>query len=266
MTCNGGAFVGEMYAQRQMVRAMTCSPPTVDNPDNIVTLKYKLPHFFKALRADVPARIVAIGSSSTAGRGDDVVPYPARLEMYLRWEYQARFPPQFRLDVLNRGRGGEEAPEERQRFKADIFDLKPALVIWQVGTNAVFHNYDIKKVAEEIGQGLDQLSGQEFDVILLDSQYVTAMLRDDKADASEQMMSLIAAAADKAKVNLFRRWALMRHWHIHNGVALADMIDPDDKQDQLHQNDWSTMKFSRALFDTIKDVLTKMDLCSSLGS
>src|SRR5262249_8793701 len=154
-------------------------------------------------------------------------------------------------------KGGQEAPEERQRFKADIFDLKPALVIWQVGTNAVFSNYDIKKVAEEIGRGLDEVSGQGFDVILMDSQYVTAMLRDDKADASEQMMSLIAAAADKAKVNLFRRWALMRHWHIHNGVALADMIDPDDKQDQLHQNDWSTMKVSRALFDAIKDVLTK---------
>ena len=30
------------------------------------------------------------------------------------------------------------------------------------------------------------------------------------ADASERMMALIAASADKGKVNLFRRWALMR--------------------------------------------------------
>jgi len=243
---------------------MTFSPPAIDFPDNIVALKYKLPHFFEARRANGPLRIVAIGSSSTSGRGDDVVPYPARLEMYLRWEYQARFP-EMRLDILNRGKIQQEAPEELKRFERDVFDLKPALVIWQVGTNAVFHNYDIDKVAEDIADGLDQLSRQECDVILMDSQYVTAMLLDDKVDASEQMMSLIAAAASRAKVNLFRRWALMRHWHIHKGVALADMIDPDDTQDRLHQNDWSTMQVSQALFGAIRDMLTKMDQCLSLG-
>ncbi len=239
-----------------MVSAMTYSPPAVDIPDGLVTFKYELPHFFKALHANGSVRIVAMGSSSTSGRGDDVVPYPARLEMYLRWEYQARFP-EMRLDVLNRGKIQQEAPEELLRFKPDIFDLKPALVIWQVGTNAVFHNYNIKKVAEDIGKGLDQLSGQEFDVMLMDSQYVTAMLLDNRVDASEQMMSLIAAAADKAKVNLFRRWALMRHWHIHNNVALGDMIDPID-QDQLHQNDWSTMEVSKALLTAIKKVYQAM--------
>ena len=266
MTCNGTQFDGEMSLQRQMVRAMIHSPPVVDSPDSLVTFKYELPHFFEALHGDAPVRIVAMGSSSTAGRGDDVVPYPSRLEMYLRWEYQARFP-HMRLDVLNRGKGGQEATEELQRFKTDIIDLKPALVIWQVGTNAVFHNYDIKKVAEDISKGLDELSGKGFDVLLMDSQYVTAMLRDDKIAASEQMMSLIAVAADKAepKVNVFRRWALMRHWNIHNNVALADMIDPIDP-DKLHQNAWSTMEVSKAWFGAIKDVFTKMDWSSSGNS
>jgi hypothetical protein len=241
--------------QRQMVHAMTYSPPAVDIPDNFVTFKYELPHFFKALHGDAPVRIVAMGSSSTAGRGD-VVSYPARLEMYLRWQYQARFP-ELRLDVLNRGRGGQEAIEELLRFKPDIFDLKPTLVIWQVGTNAVFHNYNIKQVADAIDDGLNQLSGKNFDVMLIDSQYTTAMLLDDKADASEQMMSLIAVAAEKAKVNLFRRWALMRHWHIHNNVALADMIDPTDP-DKLHQSDWSSMEVSKALLTAITKVFQAM--------
>jgi len=238
-----------------MVCAMTHSPPAVDIPDNLVTLKHELPHFFKALHGDGPVHIVAMGSSSTAGRGD-VVPYPARLEMYLRAHYEARFP-ELRIDVLNRGKGGQEAIEELQRFKPDIFELKPALAIWQVGTNAVFHNYNIRKVAEAIAEGLHQLSGHDFDVLLIDAQYTTAMLLDDNADASEQMMSLIATAADKAKVNLFRRWALMRHWHVHNNVALADMIDPTDP-DQLHQNDWSTMQVSKALLAAINKVFQAM--------
>jgi len=267
MTCNGKYFDGEMSAQRQMVSAMTYSPPVIDTPDSFVTFKYELPHFFKALRGDVPARIVAMGSSSTAGRGDDVVPYPARLEMYLRWEYQARFPPQFRLDILNRGKGGEEAPDELNRFKSDIFDEKPSLVIWQVGTNAVFRkNHKIKDSADAIKNGLRQLAEHDLDVVLLDPQYVTAMLKDECADDSEQMVSLIAAAADEAKVNSFRRWALMQHWHVYDNVALADMIDPDDQKDQLHQNDWSTMQVSKAFFNAIKNVLTKMDWCSSHGS
>jgi hypothetical protein len=41
--------------------------------------------------------------------------------------------------------------------------------------------------------------------------------------------------------------------------SLADMIDPD----KLHQNDWSTMPVSKTLFETIKEVFTKMDWCSS---
>jgi hypothetical protein len=238
-----------------MVCAMTCSPPTVDVPDEFVVLRQKFPHFFKALHGDGPVRIVAMGSSSTAGRGD-VVPYPARLEMYLRVQFQERFPD-LRIDVLNRGKGGQEAIEELPRFKADIFDLKPSLVIWQVGTNAVFHGYDIKKVADAIGKGLQQLRGHDFDVLLIDPQYVTAMLYDGKAEASEQMVSLIATAAEKARVNLFRRWALMRHWHIHNNFGLADMVDPTDP-DKLHQSDWSTMQVSLALGTAIHKVFLAM--------
>lgn len=244
-----------MCRQRQMVDAMTHSPPAVDIPDSFVTFKHELPHFFKALHSNGPVRVVAIGSSSTAGRAD-VVPYPARLEMYLRWQYQERFP-EMRLDVLNRGHGGREAPEELKRFQTDIFELKPALVIWQVGVNAVFHNYDLKQVAQAIDSGLTQLSGQDFDVMLMDSQYTTAMLLDDKADASEQMMASIATASEKFKVNLFRRWALMRHWHIHNNVPLADMIDPGDP-DKLHQSDWSTMEVSKALTTAINKTYQAM--------
>jgi hypothetical protein len=174
--------------------------------------------------------------------------------MYLRWKYQQPFPPQFKLDVLNRGRGGQEAPDEFERFDSDILGERPlpSLVIWQVGTNAVFRKtHKIAETADFINKGLRKLAGNDFDVLLMDPQYVTAMLRDDCADDSKQMVSLIAAAAENAKVNLFRRWALMRHWHVHNNVALPDMIDPSDQPDQLHQNDWSTMLISQALVTAI---------------
>jgi hypothetical protein len=195
-----------------------------------------------------------MGSSSTAGR-EDVVPYPHRLEMYLRVLYNDRFP-ELRIDVLNRGRGGEEAIEELPRFDSGIFAERPSLVIWQVGTNAVFHKerYDLDTVAAAIGAGLARLRGQPMDVLLIDPQYVTAMLLDDKAELSARMVSLISSEVEKAGVSVFRRWALMRHWHVHDNVSFERMLDPTD-QDKLHQSDWSTLRISRALCDAITKAL-----------
>jgi hypothetical protein len=195
-----------------------------------------------------------MGSSSTAGR-EDVVPYPHRLEMYLRVPYKDRFP-ELRIDVLNRGRGGEEAIKELPRFDADIFAERPSLVIWQVGTNAVFHKekYDLDKVAAAIGAGLTRLRDHPMDVLLIDPQYVTAMLLDDKAELSARMVSLISAEAEKPGVSVFRRWGLMRHWHVHNNVSFERVVDPTD-QDKLHQSDWSTLRISRALCDAITKAL-----------
>ena len=220
-----------------------------DIPTELVALRYPFPHFISALSGDAAVRVVAMGSSSTAGRGD-VVPYPHRLEMYLRVGYAAKGYPNLKIDIFNRGRGGEEAIEELKRFDADIFAEQPSLVIWQVGTNAVFHNYDLDQVAEAIAHGLELLRTHSMDVLLIDPQYTPAMLLDDKAAASERIVSLIAAAAEKAGVNLFRRWALMRHWHIDNGIALDRMFAPTDP-DKLHQSDWSTRRVSQALCQAI---------------
>src|SRR6059058_6215859 len=117
-----------------------------DIPAEFVTLKYPLPRFAAALLGKDPVRIVAMGSSSTAGR-EDVVPYPYRAEMYLRRKYANP-----RIDVINRGKIREEAIEELVRFDADIFAEAPSLVIWRVGTNAVFHSYDLDGVAAKIAE------------------------------------------------------------------------------------------------------------------
>jgi hypothetical protein len=219
-----------------------------DLPDDVIGFKYPLPRLAEALRDGGPLKIVAMGSSSTAGR-EDVLPYPYWLEMYLR---RARDNP--RIDVLNRGIGGQEAIEEFERFDADIFAEAPApsLVIWQVGTNAVFRkkekHYVLEEVAKKIDAGLERLRGR--DVVLIDPQYVTAMLLDDRAEDSEHMVELISASAEREHINVFHRWALMRHWHVHNNISLERMLDPTDG-DKLHQSDASTLRFARGLCDTI---------------
>src|SRR5258708_31118772 len=93
-------------------------------------------------------KIVAIGSSTTAGEGD-IVPYPQRLESALRARYQGR-----NFDVLNRGVGGEEAPDELRRLRRDVIDERPSVVIWQIGTNAAWKKQDLNAAAEAVRDGL----------------------------------------------------------------------------------------------------------------
>ncbi|MCP3469570.1 SGNH/GDSL hydrolase family protein [Bradyrhizobium sp. CCGUVB1N3] len=232
---------------------MSDNLPTIEFPAAIVDLKFPLDNFRTALAGKGPVRIVAMGSSSTAGLGN-VVAYPARLELYLRKHFKDDDPRlNIRIDVLNRGKGGEDAPQEVGRFTDDIFADNPSLVLWQVGTNAVFRKeqFDFDEVVRKIVEGLKLLRDHPtMDVVLIDPQYVTAMLFDEKAELSEKMASAIRIAAQDAKVNLFQRWALMRHWNVHNNASFEQLLAPDDEL-QLHQSDWSTMQVARALRSAI---------------
>ncbi len=148
---------------------MSCPTRPCETHQEIVGFRYPLSHFADALKSRRKVKVVAIGSSSTAG-ADGVLPFPPRLEMLLREKFPGRM-----IDVLNRGIGGQEAPEELSRFESDVIAEAPALVIWQVGTNAVYHDtsYYRPDVATAIAVGLNWLAGLPMDVVLMDLQYTT---------------------------------------------------------------------------------------------
>jgi hypothetical protein len=223
--------------------------PCETHPD-LVAFKYPLPHLAQSLKRQRKIRIVAIGSSSAAGEGH-IIPFPARLELALRDYSYGRM-----IDVLNRGLGGQEAPEELSRFESDVIGEAPALVIWQVGTNAVFHDevYSPDAVGAAITAGLDWLAGLPMDVILMDLQYTTAIVKPEKIGRAKDILSRIETAADKARVNLFRRFALMERWCVQGGIPIDELIDPTDG-DRLHMSDWATNCATQALFGAIKDAL-----------
>jgi len=210
---------------------------------DLVSFKYPLPHLKAALRFQQKLRIVAIGSSSTAGVAP-VLPYPPRLEMLLR----QKFPNQM-IDVINRGISGQEAPDELLRLQS-VFDEAPALVIWQVGTNAIYHDMDRKQVAADIEAGLQRLSGLTADVVLMDLQYTRAMV--DKLKASEEMVTFIAAAGENAKVNVFRRFDLMRRW-VDDQISIEAL--EDGAESHLHTGEWATYCITRLLSDAIEQAV-----------
>ena len=213
-------------------------------------LRHRLSHLAAALAANQPVTIVAIGSSSTIGEGG-VTPYPQLLQDALRADYGDR------VTVVNKGHSGEEAPAELARFKADVLDLKPDLVIWQVGTNAVWNGESLDRTILSIWRGLALLAElPTTDVILMDLQYVPALLTPDRAPMAQQMVTLIAEAAATATtpVSVFRRFAMMRGWHELEQISFDQIVhDTDDKR--LHQSKWATDRLAAAVHQVIRQAL-----------
>jgi acyl-CoA thioesterase I len=212
----------------------------------IVAFKYPLPHLADALKKQRKIKIVAIGSSSTAGT-NNVMPFPPRLEFMMRSD--AAFYGRM-IDVINRGIGGQEAPDEIARFECDVVAEAPVLVIWQVGTNAVFRpaDYSPDAVSAAISLGLAWLKPLPMDVVLMDVQYTQGIVQN--MDRARDIERRIQAAAGEAHVNLFKRFDLMERWCTADGVALADLDDHGDHN--LHTSDWATGCISQALFEAIK--------------
>ncbi len=161
------------------------------DPVTPIPFEHDLTHFAQSLtRGD--AKIVAIGSSTTAGEGN-IKPYPERLLSFLQAEYR-----DVNITMASKGVSGQEAPIELQRFGTDVIAEKPDLVIWQVGTNAVWQSPDqnppsFDETTGAIRDGLVRLRKEtSADVILMDLQYVPAVLTPAKKHKAIAMVEAIS--------------------------------------------------------------------------
>jgi hypothetical protein len=96
----------------------------------------------------------------------------------------------------------------------------------------------------------------------MDPQYVPAMLKDGKIEATRLMVEAIAATADGMQVNLFRRFELMQRLNKVENISLDLLVDPTDG-DQLHDNDWSTQWLAQMLMDQIAAAVEKANQAGS---
>jgi len=212
-------------------------------PVEPIPFEYGLTRFAQSLRGRT--KIVAIGSSSTAGHGG-IQPYPERLLSFLQAQY-----PNAEIAMVNRGIGGQEAPLEFQRFDTDVIAEKPDLVIWQVGTNSVWQRPDqnppsLDETTSAIREGLLKLSQEtKADVILMDLQYVPAVLTPAKKEKAIAMVKAISELA-RDGVNVFRRFAFMKGLSEVEQVSFDRMVDPADEH-RLHDSDWATHRVAWAM-------------------
>src|SRR5437660_7865868 len=123
---------------------------------------YPLLRVSRHLDTDRSIKIVAIGSSSTAGAGASSpdATYPSRLEVELTRHFLWHD-----IAVVNRGANGEEAADMLARFDTSVVAEQPDLVIWQTGTNSVLRDRPLDPKATVLHQGLARLKAIHTDVI-----------------------------------------------------------------------------------------------------
>ena len=92
-------------------------------------------------------------------------PIPAVLQAALN-----KALPAAHFAVINRGIGGQDAPEELARLDTDAIAVHPQLVIWQVGANGAMRNADPSEFHRMVAEGVNRLLKAGIDVILMDNQ------------------------------------------------------------------------------------------------
>lgn len=205
-------------------------------------LEASLPHVARKLANGAPVTIVAFGSSSTSsyGASSPAFQYPNRLADQLRRHYR-----QADITVVNQGVGGEDTPEMVKRLKSSVIDVKPDLVIWQLGTNTVVKGGDIDGTRGLLEDGIRKLQAAGVDIVLVDPQYVPATTA--KEAETDRMVGLIKRAARSMKVGLFPRFEVMKEWHNDQQLPFDDFVIKDG----LHMNDWGYACFAQLLGDCI---------------
>ena len=160
--------------------------------------------------------------------------------------------------MINRGVNGEEAADMLKRLDDGVLSEKPDLILWQVGANAVLRDAEIPSVRSDILEGLRRMKASGADVILIDPQFAPKVLA--KKDA-ETMVDLIATTAKANNVDLFRRFAVMRHWRNVARIPFETFISPDE----LHMNDWSYGCVAKLLAGAIAEAATRTTLTAGVS-
>lgn len=203
-----------------------------------------LPRVARRIAADEPVTIVAFGSSTTVGFGTSspAYTYPNRLADQLRRKF-----PTSDITIINRGMGGQDAPEMLKRFDVAVLAADPDLVIWQLGTNTVVKGNasDIAATAILLEDGIARLQARGIDVVLIDPQFVPAVAA--KTENASRMVKLLGDVAKLKNVSVFPRFEVMRQWHEDEKMPFDKFVIGDG----LHMNDWGYACFAQLLGDTI---------------
>jgi acyl-CoA thioesterase I len=158
----------------------------------------------RAIREKREPRVLAIGSSSTVGVGASLPAhaYISRLEANLEGTFDG-----LDFTVVGKGMSGEVAEGQSARMKDTVAEVKPDLVLWQVGTNDAIRHVDLATFKDCLRRTLVWLRDNQFDVVLVDPQYSDELTKDAYY---YETVAAVAEVAREARVLLVDRFDAMK--------------------------------------------------------
>jgi acyl-CoA thioesterase I len=216
--------------------AVTTIPSDSKMPD---TDRVQLLRLSRALHATHTAKVLVIGSSSTVGVGASSPSrtYVARVEADLESALKGTD-----FQVVGRGMSGEVAQGAADRMKREVEQVKPDLVIWQVGTNDALRHVAIDSFKNCMKKTLAWLKEQQIDVVLINPQYGDALIQDAYY---ENVVAAIADVARQSQVLLVDRFGAMRQLQRETSSRIYLSAD------NLHMNDEGYRRLAEQLAATI---------------
>jgi len=192
-----------------------CAAP----PDSVADI-FPLPRTAKALAAGGPVRIVAIGSTSSTGRGAS-----SRDKSYVRLlsgELARAWAPR-RVEVIDKAAERQTAAMMAAAAVPEAARLAPALVVWETGTTDSIRRLDPTDFGDALETGIAALRAAGADVVLVTPQFSPATATLINFEDYREIM-LRAATAQAATV--LRRGEIMRQLFESGEFAIERGGDP----------------------------------------
>ncbi len=188
--------------------------------DTVASDAKALPSLHEKVDHGESIRIVALGSSSVEGTPD--MPRDQLFASVMERELARQMLTP--VEVVNKGKGGETIPRMVDRIERDVLNLKPDLVVWQLGVNDVLQMDGVDGAITRMEAALETFRKARLPVVLVDLQVSPLVDRDRDTPT---MQAAITEAGKKQGVMHFHRQAIMRR-----------MIDSREaKPDELVQAD-----------------------------
>lgn len=213
----------------QQIATLAKTPPTYSRDCRITAPAHEgrtaLRTMRRALKENRVVKVLAVGSSSTSGIGasSPFATYPVRMENDLEVLFKG-----VDIDVVSRGVPGEAGLGACSRMKREVAEVKPDLVVWQVGTNDAMARADIDELKINVAKTLQWLAKNHVDVVLIDPQF-TAKLADD--EHYNKVVRAIEEVARQERVLLVHRFSAMAD------LAKQKGEDAMLANDRFHLND-----------------------------
>ena len=238
------------------VRVAAAQPGACPEAGPTVVMQGELPRLLARLDQKRSLKIVAIGSSSTAGAGasSPANSYPDQLEADLA----RRFPGHL-VDVVNAGANGQEVPDMLARLDRDVLAHLPDLVIWQFGSNGLLRGRPLAELEAGARIGIERIRATGAEVVLMDLQHAP---RIDSVPARDELLAMMERLGRSTGAAVFHRYRLMKSWAASLGAGYSRMVHPD----QLHMTDASYRCMAAALAASLQGAADRRSTAPRTGS